>query len=303
LYVFDSYGDGMCCGYGFGTFQVWNSEGTTIVFNDGDFGDEAVESFCAGDSGCEIFANVDVEHASSASANDGTLTITTVSAADNFEYSIDGGQSFGSSNTFSGLSSGTYNIVVQNESGTCTYSTTVVLNVCDSSDLEITVNHPFSVLTADGSIIIEPISGGSAYQYSIDGGQNFVPTGTFMNLPVGEYNIVVVNENSECVFEFERLLVPSGIIAVDESMADEMLIKVYPNPTSNQFNIEIESYGTWNEPLQIVVLDRLGRVLETGSILNGGNRKTISLQGYAPGTYFVKCFTEAFEKNFKVIKI
>ena len=303
LYVFDSYGDGMCCGFGFGTFQVWNSEGTTIVFNDGDFGDEAVESFCAGDNGCEIFANVDVEHASSASANDGTLTITTVSAADNFEYSIDGGQSFGSSNTFSGLSSGTYNIVVQNESGTCTYSTTVVLNVCDSSDLEITVNHPFSVLTADGSIIIEPISGGSAYQYSIDGGQNFVPTGTFMNLPVGEYNIVVVNENSECVFEFERLLVPSGIIAVDESMADEMLIKVYPNPTSNQFNIEIESYGTWNEPLQIVVLDRLGRVLETGSILNGGNRKTISLQGYAPGTYFVKCFTEAFEKNFKVIKI
>ena len=45
LYVFDSYGDGMCCGYGQGYFQVWNEEGGLIVSNDGDFDDEAVESF------------------------------------------------------------------------------------------------------------------------------------------------------------------------------------------------------------------------------------------------------------------
>jgi hypothetical protein len=90
---------------------------------------------------------------------------------------------------------------------------------------------------------------------------------------------------------------------VDEGDVDDTLIKVYPNPTNNQFNIEIESSATWNEPLQIVVLDRLGRVLVTESIAHGGFRKTISLNGYAPGTYFVKCFTQAFEKNFKVIKI
>ena len=303
LYVFDSYGDGMCCGYGQGYFQVSNSSGEIIVSNDGDFDDEAVESFCAGDNGCEILANIDVEHTSSSSADDGIITITTFTAADNFEYSIDAGQSFGSANTFEGLSAGAYDVVVQNESGTCTYMETIFVDVCDFTDLEINVTHPYSVLTADGSIVITALSGESSYQYSIDGGQNFATSGTFMNLPVGEYNVVVTDNSSVCAYEFERLLVPSGVVTVDEDVADDTLITIYPNPTSDQFNIEIESSGTWDEPLHIMVLDRLGRVLETSSIPNGGTRKTISLNGYAPGTYFVKCFTQTFEQNFKVIKV
>jgi hypothetical protein len=303
LYVFDSFGDGMCCGYGQGYFQVWNTEGELIVSNDGDFNSEAVESFCAGDSGCEILANIDIDHASSISAADAVITINTISATDDFEYSIDGGQTFGTSNSFSGLSAGIYEVMVQNESGTCTFLETVVVDVCDFTDLDITVTYPYSVLTTDGSIVIESLSGADSYLYSIDGGQNFMTSGTFMDLPVGEYNIVVVDESSDCVFEFERLLVPSGVVDVAEQATDGTSIKVYPNPTSNQFNIEVESSGNWKEPLQIVVLDRLGRVLETGTIAHGGNRKTISLTGYAPGTYFVKCFTLTFEKNFKVIKI
>ena len=303
LYVFDSYGDGMCCGYGQGYFQVWNEEGDLIVSNDGDFGDEAVESFCAGDNGCEILANIDVEHATSSSAEDGSLTINTISVDDSFEYSIDGGQTFGTANSFSGLAAGVYEVVVQNESETCTFLETVVIDVCAFADLDVTVTYPYSVLTTDGSIVIESLSGSDSYLYSIDGGQNFTASGTFMNLPVGEYNIVVVDESSECIFEFERLLIASGIVDVAEEATDGTIIKVYPNPTSNQFNIEIESSGDWSEPLQILVLDRLGRVLETGSIPQGANRKTISLTGYAPGTYFVKCHTKAFEKNFKVIKI
>ena len=303
LYVFDSYGDGMCCGYGQGYFQVWNEEGDLIVSNDGDFGSEAVESFCAGDNGCEIFANVEVDPASSSFAADGALTINTISTADDFEYSIDGGQTFTSSNSFSGLNPGTYDVVVQNESGTCSFLETVLIDVCDFTDLEITVTHPYSVLTTDGSIVITPLSGVGSYQYSIDGGQNFEASGTFMNLPVGEYNVVVTDDLSTCEYEFERLLIPGGVVEIEEDTADQTCIKVYPNPTSDQFNIEVESANTWDEPLQIVVLDRLGRVLETGIIPQGGNRKTISLHGYASGTYFVKCHTLTFEKNFKVIKI
>ena len=303
LYVFDSYGDGMCCGYGDGNFQVSNSSGETIVFNDGDFNSEAVESFCMGDTGCDIAATVNVEHATSSSANDGIIVINTASTADNFEFSIDGGQSFGDSNTFSDLSVGAYDVVVQNEAGTCTYAETVFVDVCDFTDLDVTVIHPTSVLTTDGSIVILPISAEGSYQYSIDGGQNFVASGTFMNLPVGEYNVEVMDNLSACVYAFERLLMAIGVNHVDDAVVDDTLIKIYPNPTSDQFNIEIESSGTWDEPLQIMVLDRLGRVLETSSIPNGGTRKTISLNGYAPGTYFVKCFTQTFEQNFKVIKV
>ena len=303
LYVFDSYGDGMCCGYGQGYFQVWNEEGDLIVSNDGDFGSEAVESFCAGDNGCEIIANVEVDHASSMSADDATITVNTFSNADDFEYSIDGGETFSGSNSFSGLSAGAYDVVVQNVSGTCSFLETVFVDVCDFTDLEITVTHPYSVLTTDGSIVIAPLSGSDSYEFSIDGGQNFQASGTFMNLPVGEYNIVVTDNLSVCEFEFERLLYPSGVVDVEEETLGANTIKVYPNPTSDQFNIEIESSGLLDESLQIIVVDRLGRVLETGIIPLGGNRKTVSLSGYAPGTYFVKCYTQTYEKNFKVIKI
>lgn len=303
LYVYDEYGDGMCCGYGEGNFQVWNSEGEIIVYNDGDFNSEAVESFCAGDSGCQIATNVDVQPASSEAASDGVITIETLSAYDDFVFSIDGGQSFQSSNSFEGLAPGTYEVVVENGAGTCTYTDTIVIAVCDFTDLEITVTHPYSVLTTDGSIIIAPTSGEGSYLYSIDGGQNFEASGVFMNLPVGEYNIVVTDTQGPCIYEFERLLIPGGVVAVDEQASIGPAIRVFPNPTNNQLSIEVASSGTLNRALQFMVFDRLGRVLETGSISPGSTRETIWLGGCAPGTYFIKCLGEGFEQNFKVIKM
>ena len=73
---------------------------------------------------------------------------------------------------------------------------TVVIGVCDFTDLEITVTHPYSVLTTDGSIIIAPSTGESSLQH--DGGQNF-DLRVFMNLPVGEYNIVVTDTSALAV--------------------------------------------------------------------------------------------------------
>ena len=303
LYVFDSWGDGMCCAGGEGYFQVFNSDGEIIVYNDGDFGEEAVESFCASDSACQILANVDIDPASSELASDGILTIQTVSTNNDFVYSIDGGQSFQSSNIFEGLEAGTYDVVVENGSGTCSYEETIVIAVCDFTDLEITIVHPYSVLTADGSITIAPLSEESSYLYSIDGGQNFEASGVFMNLPVGEYNIVVTDNLGPCMYEFERLLVPGGVVAVDDQASIAPVIRVFPNPTNNQLSIELVSTNILNQALQFVVFDRLGRVLETGSIAEGGTREIISLGRYAPGTYFVKCLGEGFEQNFKVIKM
>ncbi|MBO73690.1 MAG: hypothetical protein CMD33_00270 [Flavobacteriales bacterium] len=303
LYVFDSFGDGMCCGYGQGNFQVWNSEGEIIVYNDGDFGSEAVESFCASESGCQILANIDIDPASSEAASDAVLTIETLSNDDDFVYSIDGGQSFQSSNIFEGLAAGAYQVVVENGAGTCTYAETIVIAVCDFTELEITVTHPYSVLTTDGSIIIAPTSAEGSYLYSIDGGQNFEATGVFMNLPVGEYNVVVTDNLSSCVYEFERLLIPSGVVAVEEQASITPVIRVFPNPTNNQLSIELAAPNTLNQALQYVLFDRLGRVLDTGRIERGSTLETISLGGYAPGTYFVKCLGEDFEQNFKVIKM
>jgi hypothetical protein len=262
-----------------------------------------MESFCAGDSACQIPAYVDFETASSEAATDATLTIQTVSTDNDFVYSIDAGQSFQSSNFFEGLAAGTYEVLIENEAGTCTYEETIVIGVCDLTELEITVTHPSSVLTTDGSITIAPLSGQGSYLYSIDGGQHFEESGAFANLPVGDYNIVVTDNFSDCVYEFERLLMPIGVEAVVEQSSLSPIVRVFPNPTTSQLHIELASPSTLNQALPFVVFDHLGRVMDTGRISQGSSQETVWMGGYARGTYFVQCIGEGFKHIFKVIKM
>ena len=302
LYFYDDWGDGICCAYGEGNFQVLNSEGETIVFNSGEFSYEAVESFCAGDGGCQIATEVSVSHASSSTASDGLLVISPFSNEDTFEFSIDGGQSFGSANTFGNLPAGEYDIVVQSVSGQCTYEETVTISVCDLEGVQVAVTHPTSVLTTDGAIVITT-SGSGAYEYSIDGGQNFVTSGDFFGLPVGDYNVIVSDGNGICEYTFDAPLI-AGVVGVEDIVVEaQKAVRLYPNPTEGQFTIDAAPMGESGGPIQVVVLDQLGRHLASQTISTGSTSTVFSLQDYPTGTYLVKCFNAAWVQNFKVIKL
>ena len=127
LYFYDSYGDGICCGFGAGNFQVLDASGNTILTNDGEFDNFVLETFCLGESGCEITADISVINASSSSENDGSITINTNSGLSPFQYSIDGGQTLMDSNTFNDLFPGTYNVYVVGASGLCIFEESVVV--------------------------------------------------------------------------------------------------------------------------------------------------------------------------------
>ncbi|MGB0916112.1 MAG: T9SS type A sorting domain-containing protein, partial [Flavobacteriales bacterium] len=303
LKVYDSFGDGICCGFGQGDFQLLNASGALLVNNGGDFGHEAEEVFCPDGSGCGFTADVSVSHSTSVSADDGTITIYTNGGVGPFQYSIDGGQTFASSNSFSDLGPGTYPIYIEGGTGICSHTETVILEACALTAADIVHTDATSAVTTDGSIEITPTSGVAPYQYSIDGGQSFVSTGSFPNLPVGPYNVIVLDASGICPYE---VVVPIeadgnvGIEDVDDAFSDG--IWVYPNPTSNNINIEIESFSS--EAVTIEVYDQLGRTIQTGSIAKDVSRKTtLSLDGYGAGSYFVKCYTPTSAKYFKVVKI
>ena len=302
LSVYDSFGDGMCCGYGEGNFQVLNAAGETILFNDGAFSYEAVESFCVGDGACQIATEVSVSHASSNTANDGMLVVQPFSNEDIFEFSIDGGQSFGSANTFGNLGPGTYDVVVQSETG-CTYEETVTLSVCDFNGVQMVITQPTSVLTADGAIVITAFSGAGAYQYSIDGGQNFFASGTFLGLPVGDYNVIVMDDLGICEYDYDIPLFASGINGVEAPTTEaEQRVQLYPNPTQGDITVDAASFGDLNGPIQVEVMDHLGRRLASRSLAPGRTSTVISLEQYPAGPYIVKCFNDTWVQNFKVIK-
>jgi hypothetical protein len=201
LDVFDSYGDGICCGYGQGNFQVLDSSGIVIVSNDGDFDNFAQELFCLNTEECIITADVIITNATTVSANDGSISVYISSGISPYEYSIDGGQTFSNENNFKNLSPGTYDIVIQGAGGLCTYYESVLIQACTFTDVDVVASGVPSVTSTVGSITITPNTGNGPYQYSNDGGQNFSDSNVFENLPSGLYNIVVTDSQNICQYE------------------------------------------------------------------------------------------------------
>jgi hypothetical protein len=208
LYVYDSYGDGICCSWGEGNFQVLDSLGNTILINDGDFNNFAQEVFCLDNSECDITADINVLPATSSSANDGVITINTNSGISPFQYSIDGGQTLTDSNVFNNLPVGDFDVYIIGDSGLCIYEENISVEYCNFATVDIEATLVSSVVSTNGSIVITPTSGVGPYQYSIDGGQNFVTNNEFYNLAVGDYNIVVKDGADVCSYEVG---VPIGV--------------------------------------------------------------------------------------------
>ncbi|MGB2144133.1 MAG: PEP/pyruvate-binding domain-containing protein [Flavobacteriaceae bacterium] len=200
LYFYDSYGDGICCGYGEGDFSVLDSNGNVILTNTGEFEYEVQEVFCPDGTGCSIEADVNITHASSPSSNDGFIRINTSSGLSPFQYSIDGGQTFSDSNSFNNLAPDNYDIVVVDSQGLCSFEETFTIQACEFITVDIIATEVSSVVSADGSISINPTSGIGPYLYSIDGGQNFDTNNVFLGLAVGTYNVIVKDESEICTY-------------------------------------------------------------------------------------------------------
>ena len=201
LYVYDSYGDGICCGYGFGDFLIMDSSDNIVLSNNGEFDNFVQEVFCLDESGCEITADINISPANSTFANDGAITININSGLSPFQYSIDNGQTFFDSNTFSDLTPGDYDVFVMGATGICTFEETVSVGACNFTSVNIVATTASSVVSTDGSIVITPTSGEGPYLYSIDGGQSFDTNNVFSGLPIGTYNIVVQDSAQICFYE------------------------------------------------------------------------------------------------------
>ncbi len=201
LFVYDSYGDGICCGFGQGNFLVLDAAGNTLVSNNGDFDHVAEEVFCPDGTGCMFTAAINVTHSTAASSNDGAITINTNSGISPFQYSINGGQTYVDTSTFNNLVPGVYSVMIQGATGVCTYQQTVTIETCAFTSVDIEATEASSVVVANGSIVINPTSGVGPYLYSIDGGQNFVSNNVFTNLAVGHYNVIVQDASNICPYE------------------------------------------------------------------------------------------------------
>lgn len=130
----------------------------------------------------------------SCAGNDGQIDVTASGGATPYTYSIDGGSTFQSGASFTGLAANTYNIVVQDNNG-CQGTATVTLTATTGSVTASAATTDPSCGNSDGQIVVTAGGGATPYTYSVDGGSTFQSTGTFTGLAVGSYSIVVEDAN------------------------------------------------------------------------------------------------------------
>ncbi len=145
-------------------------------------------------------------------SSDGKIIISATGGTSPLTYSIDGGNFFQGSNTFTGLSSGTYNVVVQDA------------NVCRQSGGSFTLSDPSAVSIvstlftqpscnggSDGTITVLASGGTGSLSYSLNGGP-FQSSPKFIGLTAGNYLIIVSDTNGCSATTTVQLTQPAPII-------------------------------------------------------------------------------------------
>lgn len=143
-------------------------------------------------------------------SNNGEIRIGNISGgARPYQFSIDGGISFGNDSVFTNLVSFVYSVVIR-DANNCTY--TYIYNLGQPSNINFNVNQqqPATCDSANGSVIITNVVGGiTPYSYKIDyNGSAFQPSPVFTGLPGGNYQVTVRDATGVC--EVTKLVVVAG---------------------------------------------------------------------------------------------
>lgn len=124
------------------------------------------------------------------------LTLEASGGTAPYQYSIDGGITFGIPSTFPDLPNGTYNLVVQDANG-CTRMSNATISIILSAD--ITVMDASCSDAADGSLAVGTIEGGEApYVYQL-GEAPAQDSPVFDNLSPGSYDITIFDADGDAL--------------------------------------------------------------------------------------------------------
>jgi gliding motility-associated-like protein len=125
----------------------------------------------------------------------GKITVNPVGGTSPFQYSIDGGATYQSSNVFNGLTATSYTITIK-DANNC-INTTQPITVANTVGATVTAVSTNSTCGfANGRITASPVGGTAPFQYSIDGGTTYQPSNIFNGLLAATYTITIKDANT-----------------------------------------------------------------------------------------------------------
>jgi hypothetical protein len=178
----------------------------------------------------------------------GSISIEAGGGTGQLEYSIDGGETWLSDAEITGLSVGSYQIVIRDALGCERYyeGNPVVLTGPDPLEIEsVEVFNASCYQSNDGRLVI---SSPDAVLYSIDGGVSWQSSSLFIDLAVGDYEVAIQDENA-CIFYYEETVSiqePEEILIEDVLVTDVSCngrlgvidIRLASNPSQMRYSID-----------------------------------------------------------------
>ncbi|MBL4734786.1 MAG: T9SS type A sorting domain-containing protein [Flavobacteriales bacterium] len=236
-----------------------------------------------------VIANESATDVTGCLISDGTIIITASDTlGGSLNYSIDGGSTF--SNTtgiFTGLSSGTYNIVVR-DTNLCSKIGSTIFIDDPSTVTGVLSSSSDSLNTGIGTATVSSVAGGnSPYTYSwSNGGSSATATG----LTTGTYTVTVTDASGCTYVDNVFIETTIGVNEYKEAIAE---INIYPNPNQGQFKVEIEvPEEVKGISLQITNLLGQNVYFEKIRVPGGNTQISVDLSGYTTGIYYLQVLNE-----------
>jgi len=149
-------------------------------------------------------------------ANDGRIEVTAMGGNGGTEYALNGGP-FQTSNTFTGLTEGSYDVVVRDAEG-CTFEAIRDVAIINPPPLELEIRALDQINVgckgeATGSVTLTATGGTGDHSYQLDG-EPFQPNNRYANLEAGDYTFTVRDANGCQATTSTTITEPDEVLAV-----------------------------------------------------------------------------------------
>lgn len=286
--VYDSFGDGMCCTEGNGSFTLDDENDYHIAWG-GQFGSQQSIQFCLPIVPEPPVAEFTVNDQEICEGE--TITFVNQSVAStqmNYNWAFGGGTPSSSivENpviTFNNQGVYAVRLICSNQFGVDTFQVNSFITVFDSPILSITSTVDHVGGPPDGTASVTVNGGTPPYTYSWSNGESSTSsttTNTITDLSSANYT-VEVTDASGCSAS-QSILVGTNTGVEEEEL--ENLIRIYPNPTKDFVTVELPS-GKNAESSQLFNI--IGSKIDEHTV-NGKQRFSVDLSDFAKGIYLLR---------------
>ncbi len=194
----------------------------TLRLTDSSTAPEVSDTITITEPALNLTGTANQTNVSCTSGNDGTIVINAAGGTSPYQYSIDNGNTYQTSNTFNNLSAANYTIIVQDANG-CTF-TSSALTIDEPTPIVVTSDSQTNVSSSggnDGSLAISIAGGTAPYSISWSGPNSFASNlEDIATLTAGIYTLEIrdanhTNDASGCFYRETFEVTEPGPLAID----------------------------------------------------------------------------------------